>query len=296
MTDQNASAAAGSANGQDASHQGAGGTTTTTTNGQQPSWRDGLPADLRANPALSSFADVGALAKEHVNLQGLIGRKGIIPPTETDPPEAWQKFYKDLGRPDKPEEYGFKPPDGAPQDIYDPNFAGKFAKWAYEAGIPKAQAQKLHDSYVKEAIDGHKQQMASLQATGKAMEEALRAEWGAAYDGKVESGRRAFKAFTSPDMADRMEKVLGSTEMMKMFASIGEKMGEDNMIGANSGSRATMTPQEAQGEIAKINGQMRDPKSPLMDKFHPEHGALMGRLEQLHQMAYPDLTDNRRSA
>lgn len=293
MTDQAASAAAGSANGQAASQQGAGGGQQATNGQQSSSWRDSLPADLRANPALSNFADVGALAKEHVNLQGLIGRKGIIPPTENDPPEAWQKFYDALGRPAKPEEYGFKAPDGAPPDVYDPNFAGKFAKWAFEAGIPKAQALKLHDSYVKEAIDGHKAQMASLQATGADMEKALRAEWGAAYDAKVESGRRAFKTFTSPAMADRMEKVLGSTEMMKMFASIGEKMGEDNMIGANAGGRTTMTPQEANTEIAKINAQMADPKSALMDKFHPEHNALVARLQQLHEMAFPDMTERR---
>ena len=110
MTDVNGSATQSS--------QSAGSPANMTINGasnvqSRPSGANGgdplaaLPDDLKSHPSLSAYRkgesfDLPGLVKEHVNLQSLIGKKGIVPPGEKDGPEAWDRYYNQLGRPARP--------------------------------------------------------------------------------------------------------------------------------------------------------------------------------------------------
>jgi hypothetical protein len=46
-------------------------------------------------------------------------------------------------------------------------------------------------------------------------------------------------------------------------------------------------PDAARAEIARIDGQMTDPRSPLMDPSHPEHETLVRRRDALYHAAFP---------
>jgi hypothetical protein len=63
-------------------------------------------------------------------------------------------------------------------------------------------------------------------------------------------------------------------------------MREDGLVGGGASS-FNLTPEQAKAEIAKMDAAMNDPKSPAMDKLHPEHAGWVKRREQLFAAAYP---------
>src|SRR3546814_16931008 len=78
--------------------------------GTTDDWRSALSEEVRGHPALQGFDGVDALAREHVHLQRLIGRKGIVPPGEDAGEEERARFYEALGRPAAPADYEVSDP------------------------------------------------------------------------------------------------------------------------------------------------------------------------------------------
>lgn len=249
----------------------------------------GLPDDLKSHPSLAAYRkaegfDLGGLVKEHVNLQSLIGKKGVIPPGEKDGPEAWERYYNSLGRPARPELYQFAKPQGF--GGYSDEFANAYRAAAHKHGLTANQAAGMHDWFVKAAVGAEQTQAERARMDGDALDQALRQKWGAQYDAMVASGRRAARTFAPTDALDRLEQAIGGPALMELFANIGERMHEDGLIGGGASSFG-MTPEQAKAEIARMDAAMNDPRSPAMDKLHPEHASWMRRREQLFAAAYP---------
>lgn len=247
-------------------------------------WRATLPPDLRAHPALQHVKDVAGLAKEHVNLQGLIGRKGIIPPGDRDGPEQWSKFYNALGRPAAPEGYAFQKPDGFAD--YNDELAGWFKQAAHKAGLPAKAAAALHDAFVGRAMDGARHASIAREQATQDIETELQGEWGGSYERKLELARRAARAYGDERTLSALEEKIGGAEMIRMFARIGENAAEDTLAGETKRGFAPGA-DEAKSEIRRVQGEaFRDPSHPLMDKLHPEHQALVRKMNQLYAAAY----------
>mgnify|MGYP001191810165 CR=1 FL=1 len=174
--------------------------------------------------------------KSYTELEKTLGADRIVLPGKDAKPEEWDAVYGKLGRPGKPEEYGFKPPAGIPEGIYDP----KFASWAqtafHKAGLTARQAAAVHDEFVKMSLEGHNARVNDIKAKGDAGEAELRKEWGGDYDKHVEAGRRAAKALgvEAADL-DRIESAIGMPKLLKLFAQIGGRMGEDSAVGSGAG-------------------------------------------------------------
>lgn len=245
-----------------------------------PAWMNDLPDDLKGNANLAKLPDVAALAKEHVNAQALLGRKGMILPTEKDPPESWDGVWKAIGRPDKPDGYQFTKPEGF--DGYSDEFAGKFRDAAHKAGLSAKQAAGLHDWWV-EGMKGMAGESAkAIEARDAEVAATIQKEWGSNAPAKMELVRRAATALGAKDEAlGAIEKSLGNFAALQLLATLGENLREGTLEGKAAGGVSVA---QANAELAKQNAQMTDPKSPLMDKFHPEHASLMKRREELFQI------------
>jgi hypothetical protein len=268
-------------------------TTTATTdapiNGRGADPLAALSDDLRSHPSLQAYRkgaefDLGGLVKEHVNLQSLIGKKGVIPPGDKDGPEAWDRYYSQLGRPQRPEQYQFAKPQGFAG--YSDEFASAYRAAAHKQGLTAQQAAGMHDWFVKSAVEADQMQGQRARMDGDSLDQALRQKWGNQYDAMVASGRRAARAFAPPESLDQLEQAIGGPAVMELFANIGERMREDGVIGGGAASFG-LTPEQARAEIARMDTAMNDPKSPAMDKLHPEHASWMKRREQLFTAAYP---------
>lgn len=250
-------------------------------------WRAALPPDLREHPSLRHLGDVAALAREHVNAQGLIGRKGVIPPSDRDGPEAWSRFYAQLGRPEKPDGYELRAPEGF--QGYDEGFAAWFREAAHSAGLSPRQAAALHDRYLELAQRRGAESAAEQERRVEEAERELRREWGRGYERNLALARRAAAAFADEEITAAISDRFGEASLVRLFARIGESMAEDRLAGSgSSGGGFGLDAGGARREIDRIQGEaFRDARHPLMDASHPEHDGLIERLRQLYRVAYP---------
>ncbi len=242
----------------------------------QADWRDALPGTLRDHPALSRAKDLAALAKEHVNLQSLIGRKGIIPPGDNASPAELDRYHAALGRPEAPADYGFAPPDGLPDGVYDQALAGAFAEAAHRAGLSDRQAHALHDWFVERARAGLAGRGEAAAGNARAAESELRREWGGDYDRKMEEARRAARSFAGEDALESLDAALGTAAVARLFQRIGAAFGEDSFTGG--APRFSTGPSEARAEINRVLG---DAAHPYWDRLHPEHKSAVARMQDM---------------
>lgn len=258
------------------------GTTATGGTASSADWKAGLPEDIRANPILAPLKDVAALAKEHINAQALIGRKGVIVPQAEDPPEKWDSFWGQVGRPEKADAYELKKPEGF--DGYSDEFAGKAREAFHKAGLHPKQAAALHDWWVGEVKGDLESAAKAVQERGDAVKLEAREKWGSKHDERLAYAQRAARAFgLAAEQSAALENVVGGFALLDTLARMGESLREGTIEGRGSGTG--ISPAEAKAEIAKLQGTMADPKSPYMDKHHPEHKQTVDRLTMLHRIA-----------
>lgn len=241
------------------------------------SWRDSLPEDLKTDPTLLPIQNVADLAKSYRHAQSLVGKKGVIPPSEKASPEEWAHFHKQLGMPEI-DKYEVKPPEGLGLD--ETALKG-FRELAHKSGILPRQSQALMDWYAKYQTDTLSNLEKETELTQKAQLAELRKEWGEGYNKQVALAVQAVKQFGGEEMQAYLEKTgLGNdTRLIKMFAKMGQFLGEDKLRGEGN-SRYGKTPSEIQNQLNDI---WRDPKHPARDSKHPGHARAKAEMEELYQ-------------
>lgn len=224
------------------------GNPTSTNQAPSTSWRDSLPDDLKTNPSLSNFKEVGELAKSYVHAQSMIGKKGIILPSEKAEQAEWDSFYNHLGRPAKIEEYKINAPEGA-----DPAQTEKFKELAYKAGLLPKQAQQLLDESLKTSMESRKAMMAQAEAAQKEQIASLQKEWGEGFGKNLDLAKLAVKELGGEEFGAYLDKSeLGNdVNLIKYLSKVGKLLGEDKLRG-KSPSTYGKTPEEIQSDIALI--------------------------------------------
>lgn len=125
------------------------------------------------------------------------------------------------------------------------------AEWFKDAGLTKKQAAALVEKRAA-AFEAQKSAQAAaaaaeaarIESQVKADDSALKAEWGDRYDANIELGRRAVRQFEIPgDVLEAVEQKVGYGQMLRMFARIGQGLGEDTAAGLNGdqGDRSVKT-------------------------------------------------------
>lgn len=251
--------------------------------GNENDWRAGLPEELRADPSLATFKDVGSLAKSFVYTKKMVNEKGLILPKDESPPEDWEQFYNTLGRPESPDKYEFgeaKLPEG--HEI-DPEMEKAFREQAHQAGLTAKQAAALRDWYVQQAAG----QIEGGQAAGKASiekaKETLQKEWGRDYEANLTKARQAFNAFVPEDTAAEVKQALAAgpgndPHLIKVFYNVALAMSEDTLKG-----RGGAAPQNAMEKALELT---RHPA--YIDNNHPEHKRVIAEATHWFQKAYPE--------
>lgn len=179
-------------------------------------WTAALDEETRATAAAKGWKSPADAAKAYLHSQrsfSELQQKALVPPGDDAKPEELDAFYAKLGRPEKPDGYEFKLPEGLPEAFpYDATMADKFKNWAHQAGIPSKQAQTLHDQYVKDIAA---QMTAAQEAQAKVIEqshEALVKAWG---DPSSETYKR------NQELANRALRQQGGSELIGELKSLG---------------------------------------------------------------------------
>jgi hypothetical protein len=247
--------------------------------------------DLFSNATLAEIPDVETLAKNHVNVQKLIGADKIPRPQEDWTQEQHDDFWTKLGRPADPKDYnleGVEPPEGVP---FDEGFQTEMVGTMHKLGLNSEQVRGLLGAY-NESVGGQfQQQTGDAERNRESALQDLRNEWGSSYEPQKDLAMRAFRAgagegfeqLANIQLADG--GLLGDNpEVIKAFAAIGGKMSEHGLVGATA-SRSTLTSKESLAGIAKLESESAHI---LNDKNHPEHELVVAKRNTLYASAYPE--------
>lgn len=212
---------------------------------------------IRNWAANKGWKDPMAALESGYNLEKLIGfekaGRTIVLPKDDATPEERRAFLTRIGVPEKSDAY--KVPESLAQDP----LIAKFREFAHAEGFLPAQFEKAISFIQGESAAMATQAQAAAGAKGEQEMAALKTEWGAAYDQNVELGKRAAAQFIPGDAnarADALTKIeaaIGTGAMLKMFAKIGEGLGEHPMRSTDDpGGFSVMTPAQAKARIEAL--------------------------------------------
>src|SRR3990172_1966912 len=266
-------------------------------------WKDELPDDLKASPALKDITDVKTLAKTYVDQQVFLGsslrlpgpdagdddRKafhtkllekvpGLIPTPNPDDPELMGALFRKFGQPEKPDGYTL------PKDVEPPEEDVKaLREIAHKAGLSNKQFQHM----VKElhSINATSQQLQEIETQNGIKN--LRNEWGIAFEDRLSLAQKALVVTKAPQtLVDAVKDGTAGPDTIKWLHGLAKQIGAEgiNMAGAEGGAsiNVRLTPIEARAQIQEM----------LNNHDHPYWKGDMdarNKMVELHKMADPSL-------
>jgi hypothetical protein len=218
------------------------------------SWYNGLSEGNRKLADSKGWTSPEGLEKALTSYAELERKQGdsLRIPDPDAPPEELDKFYSKLGRPETPDKYEFKRPEGLPPDLpYSDDLANKSKAWMHEAGLNTRQAQALHDRFIASAAEDMAAQQAAIAKAVETTHDELVGEWGPAdSDSFKERHELANRAMKNLGLVESYQKAgillpdgaLTDPTIARAFAEIGEKMFREDTIEAGNGVAAGENP------------------------------------------------------
>lgn len=227
---------------------------------------------LRGNETLIKYDTSDAALQGLVDAQGLIGKKGIIPPGEdaTDADrEAFTKAITEHGEtirpilaptPETAGGYELKIPEGLPEGVTgDEKLLGGFAETAHKLKLTKDQAKGLFDFYNEHILSGHEANQNAFADNRKTGEEILRKKFGPKYDEKLDLGKSVIKRFGSIELVKYLDAhdLSNDPGFINFMVGIGEVISEDTLNQGGDGTSALFS-----GTITRerLREMKRDPR------------------------------------
>ncbi len=273
--------------------------------GQDGSWRDGLPEEMRGEEALKNFNDIGGLAKAFVDTKRMQGnsihipgedagdedRKAFVDKLIERVPELMLKpdfekdeqsadFWRALGMPESPEGYEIPQPElqeGEESNI-DEDRINIAKNAAHKLGISNKQLngvlKAVMDYDVETARNADRSQSEELHGLHK--------EWGLAFEQKYAAALQVAKATGAPPvLVDAIKGGQAGPETLKWLYQMGKNMGGEgnNLLTMGDGVDTKMTPSEAQEKIDEI---MNNKEHPYWVASHPNHQKALDQMVELH--------------
>ena len=241
-------------------------------------WKANLSDDLRADKSLENIKDISSLAKSYIHAQRLVGADKIPVPNKFATEKDWDAVYEKLGRPKTADEYKYNLSEDQKVDT---EALKNFSSQAHKLGLLPTQAQGMVN-YYNEMVGKQLADAESISTSQreKAMTE-LKTEWGQAYDQKLQKANTVVSSvFPKGIMSINLEdgtKLGDHSEVIKAFAALGEKMGEDDII--KSDGPVYMTPKQIEKQI----GELQQTGSAYWDKNHPNHDTAVQEVQTLIQ-------------
>jgi len=239
--------------------QGDGGAGDGGQGGGDP-WYVGLSDQAGADGALSDrawlenkkYADLPTLVKTTRELEGrfLAGDK-IVLPKDGDAPEAFENFYKAIGRPDTADAYEIPVPEG--QEL-DDAFAGKMRDAAFKSGMPAGMLKPLAEAFNAHIVELQQNAEAQAAEAKRAGVAEVKTEWGDKFTANIANANKAMKMLDlDAEKIGKIENGLGTADTLRLLARLGGGMGEDVLLGGGSAKVFSVSPAEARTELDNMN-------------------------------------------
>jgi hypothetical protein len=223
------------------------------------------------------------LGRGYMNLEKLLGREKIPMPVSEDDQEGWERVYRAIGRPEKPDEYEFERPS-LPEDLpYDEDLEKHFRTLAHANGWNKKQAKNAYDSYVKVQLERHAAYHEAQKRARGELEQALVREHGQKIEAVKQSAVAVMTEYADGEFRQYLDQTgLGNDpRMVRFLYNIAKKTGGETRL--KGAPVAQASPQDAKLAIDKFRAANN---KALFDKAHPDHKRVTDEYTRLFQSAY----------
>lgn len=258
----------GGQGGQQGAGQGnGGGTGDGGAQGGAQSWYGGLDGEAQGWLQSKGWATANGQAptelakvlpdiiKSHRNLESLNGREKLAKPKDLNDVAAYDAIFKALGRPDKPEGYGFKPGEND-----DAEYMNRMVGIFHKHGLSTGQAKAIVEESNAFGKDFKTAQEQIFQTNSKSELDQTRKAWGQDADRKFSAVQRAKVHFdVDKRVMDKIERAVGTKTFLDLFSKFGESISEDRSAGGGGGGGNFMTKEAAQARLndLKADGEWR---------------------------------------
>ena len=241
-------------------------------------WKASLSDEIKSDKSLENIKDIEGLAKSYVHAQKMVGSDKIPVPNKYATEDDWNAVYEKLGRPKTADGYKFDLPQDKQVDEVS---LKEFSSQAHKLGLLPGQAQGMvkfyNDITAKSLQDADNKALAARETSTK----ELKQEWGQAFDQKVSQAATLAKSVGATELLDANladgTKLGDHPVMIKAFAELAGKMGEDTITQASG--PAYLTPNQIEKQI----GELTQPGSAYWDKNHMNHQAAVQEVLALRE-------------
>ena len=241
-------------------------------------WKVNLSDDVKADKSLENIKDINALAKSYIHAQKMVGSDKIPVPNKYATEDDWNAVYEKLGRPKTADGYKFDLPQDKQVDEVS---LKEFSSQAHKLGLLPNQAQGMVKFYneitAKSLQDADSKALAARETSTK----ELKQEWGQAFDQKVSQAATLAKSVGATELLDTNladgTKLGDHPVMIKAFAELANKMGEDSIVQASGPTY--LTPNQIEKQI----GELTQTDSAYWDKNHTNHEAAVQEVLALRE-------------
>ena len=244
-------------------------------------WKEAISQEYRSNPNIEKFTELDALAKSYINAVSMIGTDKIPLPGKAATDEQWNEVYNKLGRPETADNYKLEfKTDVAPVDE---NVIKGFAQNAHKLGLNNKQAQGILEFY-KSTLEGSAKEMSvNMESAQAEATNALRSEWGRAYDDNLRKAANVAQTYLEPELLDTQlrdgSRLGDNPKIIKAFANIANLLSEDKIIGTESDN--ILQGREVEKEIEELTS---DRQGAYWNKMHPNHNKVVNQVLALREM------------
>lgn len=248
-----------------------------------------LPEAYRGDPTFADIKDMEGLSKSYKHAATLVGidRAEIVRLPKDPAAQEWDAVFNRLGRPEKPDGYEWKAPEGLPPEV-----ETAFRADVHKLGLTKSQAAGVLDFYGQQLAAQTAAQQAAASASEQETIATLKKEWGAAFPDQLHAAHRALDELGGPQLAQKLVAagLTADPDIIRFFAKLGMQSAEPGALSGGSGGgvgRVALTPEAAQREIRTLQGDKTFFRE-FSDRSNPNHANHKARWDELHKYAYPE--------
>ena len=230
------------------------------------------------------FPDLPTTLKSARESDRIARERNMLPMPEEGKINDWPGWEK-VGWVKDDAQYTLTAPEGGAPEFYHQAMWDVVRKVGHENRVPLPALQAMHDAVV-EGLSAEVEQLqhANDQCDAEMMAE-LKKDWGEDFDKKWAEAKRVSAALgLDDDIAARLEGAIGNdAAIMKMFAGIYEKIGEDGLVtGDGGGGLATESAASLQRQLRALE-ESEDFKKAFHADRHPRKEEFTERRRKLMQ-------------
>lgn len=259
--------------------------TASTPPNPQIAWLgDGVDEATIGYVANKGWDDPKKAVQSYQNLEKLLGadKAGnaiVLPKPDADAKE-WDAIWNRLGRPAEHTGYNVPVPEGGNKE-----FQEEMLKEAHAAGMPKAMAERLFNKFNEKQVAAIKEAEVAKQQQFVADDQAIKSEWGMAYNQNLANAQAAARALgLDAQTIDKISDAIGHKGIMNLLQKIGSKTMESDFVSGDGSTSfgSAMTPAQAKAEI---KSRMEDKN--FASRYMNKDSAAVAEMRRLHEYAYP---------